>query len=117
MILCRLLIFPLQAFFSSVIPGEEMKGHLGKSEFPRWLGQNSKKSKCDRMLQELRRHTRLSYVMPLLKCSILIILIISKWYNIVLKVLYAGHRVLRQSLDLTIFPSYPPSLYDLYWKK
>ena len=48
-----------QAFFSSVIPGEVMKGFLGKPVFPCWLGNNSKQSKHDRMLQDLQRHTRL----------------------------------------------------------
>lgn len=62
-IICIVQTFPsFQAFFSSVIPGEEMKGFLGKPEFPRWLGQNSKKTKCDKMLQDLSRHTQLMLV-------------------------------------------------------
>ena len=32
----------------------------GQIQFPRWLGKNSKKSKVDRILQELQIHTRLS---------------------------------------------------------
>ncbi len=51
-----------QAYLSSVIPGTFMQGFFGKPMFPQWLGNNSKRGKCDRMLQELQRHTRLAYV-------------------------------------------------------
>ena len=50
---------PLQAFLSSVIPGEHMKGFLGRPMFPQWLGMNSKTLRSDRLLQDLQRHTRL----------------------------------------------------------
>ena len=39
-----------------------MRGHIGKPEFPQWLGNNSKKGKYDRILQELQHHSRLTYV-------------------------------------------------------
>jgi replication factor C subunit 1 len=54
-------LLPCQAIFSSVLPGELMRGYLGKPpEFPRWLGNFSKTKKYDRILQELQQHTRLS---------------------------------------------------------
>lgn len=56
-------LLPTQAMFSSVIPGEYMSGHLsGQIEFPKWLGNNSKRGKFDRLSQEIQLHTRL-------KCS------------------------------------------------
>lgn len=48
--------------FSSVLPGEYMSGHLaGQIEFPRWLGNNSRRNKFDRIMQELQMHMRLKY--------------------------------------------------------
>jgi len=54
-------LLPTAAVFCSVMPGEYMSGFLtGQIQFPSWLGKNSKKSKVDRILQELQMHTRLS---------------------------------------------------------
>merc|ERR1719318_2278279 len=54
-------LLPTAAVFCSVLPGEYMEGFLtGQIQFPSWLGKNSKKSKVDRILQELVMHTRLS---------------------------------------------------------
>ncbi|CAL4061186.1 unnamed protein product, partial [Meganyctiphanes norvegica] len=53
-------LLPTQAMFSSVLPGEYMSGHLGgQIEFPKWLGNNSKRGKFDRLNQEIQLHTRL----------------------------------------------------------
>ncbi|XP_047498187.1 replication factor C subunit 1-like [Penaeus chinensis] len=53
-------LLPTQAMFSSVLPGEYMSGHLaGQIEFPRWLGNNSRRNKFDRIMQELQMHMRL----------------------------------------------------------
>ena len=49
------------AVFSSVLPGEYMAGFMtGQIQFPSWLGKNSKRTKVDRLCQELEMHTRLS---------------------------------------------------------
>jgi len=54
-------LLPTAAVFCSVLPGEYMEGFLtGQIQFPAWLGKNSKRSKIDRILQELQMHTRLS---------------------------------------------------------
>jgi len=54
-------LLPTAAVFCSVMPGEYMSGFLtGQIQFPSWLGKNSKKSKVDRILQELQMHTRLN---------------------------------------------------------
>jgi len=54
-------LLPTAAVFCSVVPGEYMSGFMtGQIQFPSWLGKNSKKSKVDRILQELQMHTRLS---------------------------------------------------------
>ncbi|XP_013404916.1 replication factor C subunit 1 [Lingula anatina] len=46
-----------QSIFSSVIPGDLMRGSLPQMvSFPSWLGKNSSKNKVDRILQELRTH-------------------------------------------------------------
>ncbi len=45
--------------YSSVLPGEYMRGTLGRPEFPQWLGNNSKHNKYSRILQEIQLHTRL----------------------------------------------------------
>ncbi|KAB7498285.1 Replication factor C subunit 1 [Armadillidium nasatum] len=53
-------LLPTQALYSSVCPGQYMEGHLSAQvEFPRWLGNNSKKNKFDRLSQELLTHMRL----------------------------------------------------------
>ncbi|XP_039293527.1 replication factor C subunit 1 isoform X2 [Nilaparvata lugens] len=53
-------LLPVQAVFSSVVPGEVLKGHMGgQINFPAWLGKNSSKNKMDRLQQELLVHTRL----------------------------------------------------------
>ncbi|XP_017081751.2 replication factor C subunit 1 [Drosophila eugracilis] len=52
-------LLPTQAFFSSVLPGENMCGHFtGQINFPGWLGKNSKSGKRARLAQELHDHTR-----------------------------------------------------------
>ena len=72
-------LLPTAAVFCSVMPGEYMSGQrfpsfktcvfktkislgflTGQIQFPSWLGKNSKRSKVDRILQELQMHTRLS---------------------------------------------------------
>ena len=41
-----------------------MRGYIGgRPEFPQWLGNNSKRNKFDRLLQELQQHTRLVLVL------------------------------------------------------
>ncbi|XP_068241805.1 replication factor C subunit 1 [Palaemon carinicauda] len=53
-------LLPVQAMYSSVLPGEYMSGHLSSQiEFPRWLGNNSRRNKFDRLMQELQMHMRL----------------------------------------------------------
>ncbi|RZF43766.1 hypothetical protein LSTR_LSTR009189 [Laodelphax striatellus] len=53
-------LLPVQAVFSSVVPGDVLKGHMGgQINFPAWLGKNSSKNKMDRLQQELLVHTRL----------------------------------------------------------
>ncbi|KAL7636133.1 UNVERIFIED_CONTAM: hypothetical protein RMT77_013952 [Armadillidium vulgare] len=53
-------LLPTQALYSSVCPGQYMEGHLSAQvEFPKWLGNNSKKNKFDRLSQELLTHMRL----------------------------------------------------------
>ncbi|ELU15704.1 hypothetical protein CAPTEDRAFT_175237 [Capitella teleta] len=50
-------LLPTQAIFSTVLPGEAMKGSIGQMiQFPQWLGKNSTRNKNDRTLQELRTH-------------------------------------------------------------
>ncbi|XP_076041006.1 germ line transcription factor 1 isoform X2 [Oratosquilla oratoria] len=53
-------LLPTQAVFSSVLPGYYMSGHLtSQIEFPRWLGNNSRRNKFDRLMQEIQVHMRL----------------------------------------------------------
>uniref|UniRef100_A0A1A9WWE9 Replication factor C subunit 1 n=1 Tax=Glossina brevipalpis TaxID=37001 RepID=A0A1A9WWE9_9MUSC len=53
-------LLPTQAVFSSVMPGEYMKGSfMGQINFPAWLGKNSKTTKRNRLAQELHDHTRI----------------------------------------------------------
>ncbi|XP_014607760.1 PREDICTED: replication factor C subunit 1 isoform X1 [Polistes canadensis] len=54
-------LLPIQACFSSVIPGSMMSGHIqNQINFPAWLGCNSRRNKFDRLLQEITVHTRLT---------------------------------------------------------
>jgi replication factor C subunit 1 len=53
-------LLPTQAVFSSVLPGEFMKGSFKiPPAFPSWLGKNSKAQKRKRLAQELHEHTRI----------------------------------------------------------
>ncbi|XP_048005810.1 replication factor C subunit 1 [Leguminivora glycinivorella] len=53
-------LLPIQAMYSSVIPGHAMAGHVtGQIQFPGWLGKNSRKNKMHRLCQEIHAHTRL----------------------------------------------------------
>lgn len=53
-------LLPVQAVFSSLLPGEYLVGHMGgQINFPAWLGKNSKRGKLDRLSQEIQAHTRL----------------------------------------------------------
>ncbi|KOC59072.1 Replication factor C subunit 1 [Habropoda laboriosa] len=54
-------LLPVQACYSSVIPGTVMSGHIGgQINFPAWLGRNSKTGKFDRLTQEITVHARLA---------------------------------------------------------
>ncbi|KPI93596.1 Replication factor C subunit 1 [Papilio xuthus] len=54
-------LLPIQAMYSSVIPGQAMAGHVaGQIQFPGWLGKNSRAGKLQRLGQEIHAHTRLS---------------------------------------------------------
>ncbi|XP_076663268.1 germ line transcription factor 1 [Andrena cerasifolii] len=54
-------LLPMQACYSSVIPGAVMSGHVGgQINFPAWLGRNSKTGKFNRLMQEITVHTRLA---------------------------------------------------------
>uniref|UniRef100_A0A182YBF6 Replication factor C subunit 1 n=1 Tax=Anopheles stephensi TaxID=30069 RepID=A0A182YBF6_ANOST len=54
-------LLPVQAMYSSVMPGEFMEGQFtGQINFPGWLGKNSKAMKRKRLAQEIHDHTRLS---------------------------------------------------------
>uniref|UniRef100_A0A2H1VJ44 Replication factor C subunit 1 n=1 Tax=Spodoptera frugiperda TaxID=7108 RepID=A0A2H1VJ44_SPOFR len=54
-------LLPMQAMYSSVIPGNRMSGHMtGQIQFPGWLGKNSRGTKMKRLCQEIHAHTRLS---------------------------------------------------------
>ncbi|CAH1400525.1 unnamed protein product [Nezara viridula] len=53
-------LLPVQAVFSSLLPGEYLAGHMGgQINFPAWLGKNSRRGKLDRFAQEILAHTRL----------------------------------------------------------
>ncbi|KAJ6628243.1 Replication factor C subunit 1 [Pseudolycoriella hygida] len=53
-------MLPLQAMYSSVLPGEYMAGSfIGQINFPGWLGKNSKSNKRKRLAQEIHDHTRI----------------------------------------------------------
>ncbi|PSN56812.1 Replication factor C subunit 1 [Blattella germanica] len=54
-------LLPMQAMYSSVIPGSIMEGHLTTQiNFPAWFGKNSKSNKFSRLTQELYMHMSLS---------------------------------------------------------
>ncbi|XP_034823895.1 replication factor C subunit 1 [Maniola hyperantus] len=54
-------LLPMQAMYSSVMPGHFMEGHVaGQIQFPGWLGKNSRATKMRRLAQEIHAHTRLS---------------------------------------------------------
>ncbi|CCE63804.1 hypothetical protein TPHA_0F03230 [Tetrapisispora phaffii CBS 4417] len=54
-------LLPLHAVLSSVLPSSKVAGQFaGRVNFTGWLGQNSKRNKYYRLLQELQYHTRLS---------------------------------------------------------
>ncbi|KAK3087946.1 hypothetical protein FSP39_012701 [Pinctada imbricata] len=56
----RWSLLPTAAIYSSVLPGEYMRGSFPQMvAFPSWLGKNSSQGKTDRILQELRTHMRL----------------------------------------------------------
>lgn len=51
----------LQALFSAAIPATILGGHLAaRVEFPKWLGENSRRNKRVRLLQQLHEHMFLS---------------------------------------------------------
>ncbi|XP_036618227.1 replication factor C subunit 1 [Trichosurus vulpecula] len=53
-------LLPTQAIYSSVLPGELMRGYLTQfPSFPSWLGKFSSTSKHDRIVQELALHMSL----------------------------------------------------------
>ncbi|CAK9301885.1 unnamed protein product [Gordionus sp. m RMFG-2023] len=53
-------LLPLVALSSAVAPGEIMKGYFGGMiNFPKFFGKNSKKTKFQRMLKELKTHMML----------------------------------------------------------
>ncbi|XP_011497234.1 PREDICTED: replication factor C subunit 1 [Ceratosolen solmsi marchali] len=52
-------LLPVQACFSSVIPGSIMSGFFNRQiNFPSWFGKNSKRVKYDRLLQDITIRTR-----------------------------------------------------------
>ena len=54
-------LLPMQACYSSVIPGTVMSGHVGgQINFPAWLGRNSRTGKFNRLMQEITVHARLA---------------------------------------------------------
>ncbi|XP_034244815.1 replication factor C subunit 1 [Thrips palmi] len=75
-------LLPVQAIYSSVVPGDWMEGHFkAQIQFPSWLGKNSRGGKMNRLIQELQLHMRLSisggkeavnlnYLEPILKAVI-----------------------------------------------
>ncbi|XP_077157827.1 replication factor C subunit 1 isoform X2 [Paroedura picta] len=53
-------LLPIQAIYSSVLPGELMRGYMQQfPNFPSWLGKFSSTGKHDRILQELSMHMSL----------------------------------------------------------
>lgn len=57
-------MLPVQAMYSSVLPGEYMSGQItAQINFPGWLGKYSKTQKRSRLAQEIHDHTRIRYVL------------------------------------------------------
>lgn len=55
-------MLPMQAMYSSVLPGEYMAGRFtGQINFPGWLGKQSRATKRKRLAQEIHDHTRVWY--------------------------------------------------------
>lgn len=53
-------MLPVQAMYSSVLPGEYMSGQItAQINFPGWLGKYSKTQKRSRLAQEIHDHTRI----------------------------------------------------------
>ncbi|XP_025949504.1 replication factor C subunit 1 isoform X1 [Dromaius novaehollandiae] len=53
-------LLPVQAIYSSVLPGELMRGYMSQFPvFPSWLGKFSSTGKHDRIIQELAMHMSL----------------------------------------------------------
>ncbi|KAJ7326672.1 hypothetical protein JRQ81_016431 [Phrynocephalus forsythii] len=53
-------LLPTQAIYSSVVPGELMRGYMSQfPSFPSWLGKFSSTGKHDRIVQELSMHMSL----------------------------------------------------------
>nr|XP_060633800.1 replication factor C subunit 1 isoform X1 [Anolis sagrei ordinatus] len=53
-------LLPTQAIYSSVLPGELMRGYMSQfPNFPSWLGKFSSTGKHDRIIQELSMHMSL----------------------------------------------------------
>ncbi|XP_038608447.1 replication factor C subunit 1 [Tachyglossus aculeatus] len=53
-------LLPTQAIYSSVLPGELMRGYMTQfPSFPSWLGKHSSRGKHDRIVQELALHMSL----------------------------------------------------------
>ncbi|XP_068799243.1 replication factor C subunit 1 isoform X1 [Struthio camelus] len=53
-------LLPIQAIYSSVLPGELMRGYMSQFPvFPNWLGKFSSTGKHDRIIQELAVHMSL----------------------------------------------------------
>jgi replication factor C subunit 1 len=54
-------LMPAQAVFSTVVPGDKLACQtFGLAGFPSWFGKNSKKTRVDRVLQELQKHMRIN---------------------------------------------------------
>lgn len=63
-------MLPVQAMFSSVLPGHYMEGHItSQINFPGWLGKNSKTQKRSRLAQEIHDHTRIRLVQIIYKLN------------------------------------------------
>uniref|UniRef100_T1JCV7 Replication factor C subunit 1 n=1 Tax=Strigamia maritima TaxID=126957 RepID=T1JCV7_STRMM len=53
-------LLPVQAVFSSIVPGELLKSRVSfQINFPSWFGKNSRRGKLDRISQELALHMHL----------------------------------------------------------
>lgn len=52
-------MLPVQAVFTTLIPGTKLSGSIGFPSFPSWFGKYSKQGRVDRVLQELQKHMRI----------------------------------------------------------